>query len=143
MTTLKKSDFYFAFDNQKLEMITSGIWEIDIYPHCPYKYKPKDIKFKYFIEFDANLLQCEVVYIDNMTFTFIHRKTTPLKDEDNDLIYSTRYDPRPNWRRKITLPMFKVEYKILEYYKADKIFYQDNEVGEIVRNYLVWCGKTA
>jgi len=139
----KKSDFYFAFDNQKLEMITSGIWEIDIYPHCPYKYRPKDIKFKYFIEFDANLLQCEVVFIDNMTFTFIHRKTTPLKDEDNDLIYSTRYDPRPNWRRKITLPMFKVEHKILEYYKADKIFYQDNEVGEIVRNYLVWCGKTA
>ena len=54
----KKSDFYFAFDNQKLEMITSGIWEIDIYPHCPYKYKPKDVKFTYFIEFDANLLQC-------------------------------------------------------------------------------------
>lgn len=137
----KKSDFYFAFDNQKLEMITSGIWEIDIYPHCPCKFRPKDIKFKYFIEFDANILQCEVVFVNNTTFTFIHRKTTPLKNEDSDLIYSTKYDPRPNWRRKITLPTLNVERKILEYYKTDKIFYQDNEVGEIVRNYLVWCGK--
>lgn len=137
----KKSDFYFAFDNQKLEMITSGIWEIDIYPHCPYKYRPKDVKFTYFIEFDANLLQCEVVFLDRLTFTFIHRKTTPLKDEDNDIIYSTRFDARPNWRRKITMPILPVEKKIAEYYRSDKVFYQDNEVGEIVRNYLLWCTK--
>jgi glutaredoxin 2 len=122
-------------------MITNGIWEIDIYPHCPYKYRPKDIVFTYFIEFDRNLLQCEVVNVDEKSFTFIHRKTTPLKDEDNDLIFSPKYDARPNWRRKITKPILKVEKKIAEYYKADKIFYQDNEVGEIVRNYLQWCGK--
>lgn len=137
----KKSDFYFAFDNQKLEMITTGIWEIDIYPHAPVKFRPKDVMFTYFIEFDGNLLQCEIVYVDDVTFTFIHRKTTPLKDEDNDLIYSQRYDPRPNWRRKITSPMLPVEHRIAEYYKADKIFYQDNEVGEVVRNYLLWCTK--
>lgn len=137
----KKSDFYFAFDNNKLEMITGGVWEIDIYPHCPYKFRPKDIKFKYFIEFDGNLLQCEVVAVDGVTFTFIHRKTTPLKDPDHDLIYSTKFDARPNWRRKLTVPRLPVEKKIYEYYVTDKIFYQDNEVGEIVRNYLVWCGK--
>lgn len=139
----KKSDFYFAFDNNKLEMITGGVWEIDIYPHCPHKYKPKDVSLSYFIEFDANLLQCDIVVLDNITFTYIHRKTTPLKFEDKDLIYSQRFDPRPNWRRKITLPILPIEKKIYMYYKSDKIFYQDNEVGEIVRNYLVWCGKLA
>jgi len=137
----KKSDFYFAFDNQKLEMITGGIWEIDLYPHCPYKYKPKDIVFMYFIEFDANLLQCEIVFIDGMTFTFIHRKTTPIKDEDNDLIYSTKFDARPNWRRRITVTNLDIEKKIYEYFITEKVFYQDNEVGEIVRNYLAWCGR--
>lgn len=137
----KRSDFYFAFDNQKLEMITNGVWEIDLYPHCPYRYRPKDILFTYFIEFDDNLLQCEIVQIDGVSFTFIHRKTTPLKNPDGELIYSTRYDARPNWRRKITKPMLPLEKKITEYYKADKIFYQDNEVGEIVRNYLIWCTK--
>lgn len=137
----KKSDFYFAFDNQKLEMITSGIWEIDLYPHCPYKYRPKNIMFKYFIEFDRELLQCEVVQVDNVCFTFIHRKTTPLKDPEKDLIYTTRFDPRPNYRRKITKPTLPIEHKIVEFYKTDKVFYQDNEVGEIIRNYLLWCSK--
>lgn len=137
----KPSNKYFAFDNAKLKMITKGSWEIDIYPHCPYKYKPKDIIFTYFIEFDSSMLQCEIVSLDNMMFTFIHEKTTPLKDEKNDLIYSTRYNPLPNWRRKITKPSLDIEKKIAKFYFEDKVFYQDNEVGEIVRNYLIWCGK--
>ena len=137
----KKSDFYFAFDNQKLEMITTGVWEIDIYPHCPYHYKPKNILFTYFIEFDSELLQCEVVQVDGVCFTFIHRKTTPLKHPDTDLVFTTRYDARPNYRRKLTRPRLDIERKIAEFYATDKIFYQDNEVGEIVRNYLLWCNK--
>lgn len=139
----KRSDFYFAFDNQKLEMITNGVWEIDIYPHCPYKYKPKNILFTYFIEFDRSLLQCEVVQVDDVCFTFIHRKTTPLKEPDKELIYSTKYDARHNWRRKITKPHLDIERKLVEFYATDKVFYQDNEVGELVRNYLIWCGKKA
>ena len=137
----KKSDFYFAFDNQKLEMITAGVWEIDIYPHCPYHYKPKNVLFTYFIEFDREMLQCEVVQVDNVCFTFIHRKTTPLKHPDTDLVFTTRYDARPNYRRKLTKPRLDIERKIVEFYATDKIFYQDNEVGEIVRNYLLWCNK--
>ena len=137
----KKSDFYFAFDNQKLEMITTGVWEIDIYPHCPYHYKPKNILFTYFIEFDSELLQCEVVQVDDVCFTFIHRKTTPLKHPDTDLVFTTRYDARPNYRRRLTRPRLNLERKIAEFYTTDKIFYQDNEVGELVRNYLLWCNK--
>lgn len=137
----KKSDFYFSFDNQRLEMITSGIWEIDIYPHCPYKYNRKNILFIYFIQFDRELLQCEIVSVDNVTFTFIHRKTTELRSPDTDLIYSTRFDARPNWRRIITKPMLDIEKRIVWFYSSDKIFYQNNEVGEVVRNYLMWCKK--
>ena len=122
-------------------MITTGVWEIDIYPHCPYHYKPKNILFTYFIEFDRELLQCEVVQVDGVCFTFIHRKTTPLKHPDTDLVFTTRYDARPNYRRKLTRPRLDIERKIAEFYATDKIFYQDNEVGEIVRNYLLWCNK--
>lgn len=137
----KASDVYFAFNNPKLQMITGGAWELDIYPHCPVKYKPKDIQFTYFINFDGQLLQCEIIATDKNYFTFIHRKTTELQDPDGDLIYSTEYDPRPNWRRKITKPTSNLEKKIALFYATDKIFYQDNEVGEIIRNYLIWCGK--
>jgi hypothetical protein len=81
------------------------------------------------------------VQVDDVCFTFIHRKTTPLKNPDTDLVFTTRYDARPNYRRKLTNPHLPIERKIVEFYATDKIFYQDNEVGEIVRNYLLWCKK--
>lgn len=135
----KPSDVYFAFDNPKLSMITGGEWEIDIYPHCPHKFKQKEVVFKYFIIFHEDILQCDIVRTKGMLFTFIHRKTTPIKNEDKDLIYSPEYDPRPNHRRKITNPILPIEKKIYLLYKEEKIFYQDNTIGEIVRNYLLWC----
>ena len=122
-------------------MITGEAWEIDIYPHCPVKYTPKEILFIYFIEFADDILQCEIILHDDLYFTFIHRKTTELKHTDTDLIYSTNYSPRPNYRRRITKPTSDIEKKIAEFYVKDKIFYSDNEVGEIIRNYLIWCGK--
>ncbi len=137
----KPSNKYFAFDNKKLQMITHGAWEIDMYPHCPVKYTPKDILFTYFIMFDGATLQCEIVNKDSSLFTFIHRKTTPIKDNDKDLVFSPKFDPRPNWRRKLTKPVLDIEKRIANFYAQDKIFYQDNEVGEIVRNYLQWSAK--
>lgn len=137
----KKSDIYFAFDNPKLSMITTGSWEIDIYPHCPVKYTPKNVLFRYYIDFMDCLLECEIVYVDNYYFTFIHRKTTKLKYPDDDLIYTTEFNVGGNYHRKITNPHNKIEKKVTEHFINDKVFYSDNEVGEIVRNYLIWCKK--
>lgn len=132
---------YFAFGNPKLNMITDGSWELALYPHCPCKYFPKDILFSYFIKFDNEFLQCDIVNSNDLYFTFIHRKTTPLKNPDTDLIYSQEYSPKPNYKRRITNPASTIEEKITRFYKEDRIFYQDNEVGEIVRNYLIWCSR--
>lgn len=133
------SNVYFAFNNPKLTMITSGAWEIAVYPHKPVDFRPKDIKFTYFIKYDDDMLQCEVVYYGNNDFTFIHRKTSDLKYPDKDLIYCPEYTPKQNWRRKLTKPTNRIEQGIAKYFSDDKVFYQDNEVGEVVRNYLMWC----
>lgn len=139
-TKEKKSNVYFAFNNPKLEMIKSGAWEMDIYPHLPVKYKPKDIEYMYFIVFDNQTLQCEIINIDDMTFTYIHRKTTEIKDNDGYyMVYSQETNPKPNYRKKITKPVYPIEKTIVSYFIKDKVFYQDNEVGELVRNYLEWC----
>jgi len=137
--TSKDEDYYFAFNNPKLKMITTGDWEQDSYPHCPFSYKSKDIMFTYFIKFDDDLLQCEIVMTDNVDFTFIHRKTTEIKNPDSDLIYQQECDPRPNYARKITTPVNPLQKKIASYFIKEKVFYQNNEIGEIVRNYLIWC----
>lgn len=136
----KESDLYFAFDNPKLSMITGGAWEIDVYPHLPIKYKPKDIVFNYFIVFAGDVLHCEIIYVNGTLFTFIHKKTTPL-DYTRDFIYTTEHSPLPNIHRNITKPRTEIERKIADFYLKDKVFYASNEIGEIVRNYLLWCGK--
>ena len=135
----KPSDVYFAFDNPRLNMIKTGVWELDIYPHKPFDFEPRDIRFMYFVMFDGQTLQCEIIAKGSSRITFIHRKTGPIKDPDRDLVYSPDYDPRPNWRRNIKKPILDFEKQILWYYAADKVFYQDNEVGELMRNYLAWC----
>lgn len=137
----KSSDIYFAFDNPSLQMITGGAWEIDLYPHLPRKYKRSEIVFIYYINFNDTLLQCEIICQPDCTFTYIHRKTTPIKDENKDIIFSEEYDPRPNHFRNIRRPTTDLEKRLATYFRKDKVFYQDNEVGEVVRNYLMHCAS--
>lgn len=135
----KPSDIYFAFDNPKLTMITGGSWEMAMYPHLPYKYLPQNVLFTYFMKFNDELLQCEIIHIKNSLFTYIHRKTTPIQNEDKDIIYSLEYDPRPNHIRNMRHCSLPFNKKIGQFFADNQVFYQDNEVGEIVRNYLVQC----
>ena len=136
----KPSDFYFAFDNPKLNMITGGAWEIDIYPHCPCKYRPKDVRFRFFIEFDASILQCNVICLDSGYFLFIHEKTTPIKYPDKDLQFTlNETSHRRNIRRNILKPEDNLGIKIAWFFKNNRVFYQDNDIGEVVANYLKCC----
>ena len=132
----KENNFYFAFNNPKLEMITGGAWELDIYPHAPIKYKPHDIQFIYFIEFSDKIYQCEIVVVDDTTFTFIHDKTTPIKNPDDDLIYTLDYNPKLNYNRDIFTPINKVQERVAWYFKTNRVYYQDNEVGNAISNFL-------
>ena len=134
----KPSDIYFAFNNPKLKMVTSGVWELDIYPHLPIKYKPNDIIFTYFIEFEDNVVQCEIISVNENIFTYIHKKTTPIK-YDNDFLFSLKASTQPNTFRNIYKPLCKAHQKLLYYFASNKVFYQNNEIGEIVKNYLNVC----
>ena len=140
----KKSNKYFAFNNPKLKMITSGAWELAIYPHLPIKYKNHNVRFTYYIDFEGIMLTCQIISIKNeenkkrMYFTYITQKTTDFKDKKGDIIYSTRYNAQTNWRRKLTKPIYDIDKKLYTFFANDKVFYQDNEVGEVVRNYLLW-----
>lgn len=141
----KPSSVYFAFRNEKLHMITSGLWELSMYPHAPCKILPKDIIANFFIEFDEHILHCEIVrkVIDRETleFIYIHEKTTEIKDRGKDIIFSTVADARPNVISNITRPVYDFHRKILKMFIKDKVFYQSNDVGELVRNYFNVCSQ--
>lgn len=137
----KPSDIYFAFDNPKLNMITKGSWELAIYPHLPFKYNNSDILFTYFVDFENTLLQCEIICKNDSLITYVHIKTSQLKNPDNDLIYTLTYNPLPNYAINILKPTTDLQKKIASFFVQGKVFYQNNEVGEIMRNYLMTAQK--
>ena len=135
----KKNNFYFAFNNPKLAMITGGAWELNIYPHLPVKYKPHNIIFTYFIIFNDETFQCEVIDKDPYYFTYIHRKTTPIKDTENDLIYTADYVPKMNYNRNILKPITKLQQRLKWFFTTDRVYYQNNSIGDSVNNYIKLC----
>ena len=135
----KKSDKYFAFDNDKLKMITGGAWEVGVYNRLPIKYKPKDIIFIYFIKWENKIIQCEIVEKDNNLFTYCHFKTTPLKESGHDIIYSCEPSPSIYWKRNIIKDNSIISRKIMEFFSKDLVYYQNAECGETVRYYLQYC----
>lgn len=137
----KKNNFYFAFNNPKLKMITGGAWELNIYPHAPVKWLPKNIVFTYFIDFNDSLYQCEIINKDANVFTYIHEKTTPIKNPDKDIIYSLDYNPKINYNVNILKPLNDYQNKITWFYTHDRVYYQNNNVGDAINNYLKICKR--
>lgn len=134
----KKSNFYFAFNNPNLEMITHGKWELGTYPHLPRKYNPSEIEYIFFIDFDNNIYQCEIICGESDEFIYIHEKTTNVKNSD-DLIYSIVNNSSIYYNNNIYYPRTKVERKIISYFKSNKVFFQNNSVGNAVENFLKIC----
>lgn len=138
----KQSDVYFAFDNPQLQMITTGAWEIAIYPHLPIdSYKPKDVIINFFVDFDREVLHGEIISVDgSKPFVFFHRKTTPIKNDD-DIVYSQTPDANPYHRVGIANYTDRISKFIRKCVVENRVFYATNEVGEIWRNYLLWCSS--
>lgn len=133
------SAFYFAFDNPRLKMITSGDWEIDSYPHIPRGIRPADVRFSFFVLFDGEVLHADVVTRPGTAYIAVHPKTTELKSPERDLIYSAAPDPRRNWRVGFSHPETKRETLILSMINTGKVFFSDNMTGEAWNNYIKNC----
>ena len=149
----KESNVLFAFNNPKLHMISHGNWEIDIYPHLPLRYRPMDVMFMFFVEFDGEIIQGDVVgsgfevygggqkrEVSTHPFIYFHTKTTEIKNPETDYIYSSRVSNLPNWHRHIMKPTDRAGERIKQLLVEEYAFYQTNEVGEVIRNYIKWSG---
>lgn len=135
----KQQTKYFAFDNPRIKMITTGEWEINVYPHLPMPYTPKDIILTFYIEFYEDIVEGKIIAKEDTSFLFFHKKTTPIKEDNIRRVYSLNPNVKNNYRRNILKPINKQDSIILSYFKKDKVFYQNNEIGNIVENYLKTC----
>lgn len=130
------SDFYFAFDNPHLEMIKHGLWDLGLYPHKPRDFNNNDIKFIYFIEYNGNIYQCEIIVLSDFTFTYIHEKTTPIKAPEKDVIYSLDFTSKVNVFNSLEKPLYQVNRKILYYFENNLVYYQNNKVGNAITGFI-------
>lgn len=139
----KKSNKYFAFDNSKLNMITNGSWEIDLYPHLQagQKIKNKDVTFSFFVIFNGSTIQGDIVQNEDGMFLFFHNKTGEIKDYDNQLIYTMDTTTKPNIKRELINSSSKLTQKITYFFAVNKVFYQSNNIGEIINNYIKQSSK--
>lgn len=134
----KQSDVYFAFDNPQLKMITSGSWEIAIYPHLTSRYRPMDVIYNFFIIFDGTILHGEVIATNTEYFIFIHPKTTPIKDESNDIVYTNNHSEKWNYKVGLMNQTDGLSLVIKKMLSENRVFYSDNETGEVMRNFIMW-----
>lgn len=133
----KKSDIYFSFGESN-NMIINGDWETASYPHCPCEYKSKHIQFTYYIKWKEFIFECDIINVDDKDFTFIH-EVNEIKNEKEELIFTNQSNPYINFRRNILNTYDKIGKIIVNYFTTDKVFYQNNTVGEYIRSYLMWC----
>lgn len=134
----KDSDVYFAFDNPQLRMITTGSWEIAIYPHLEEKYRPKDVVTQFFIWFDDSILHAKIIVTEERYYMFVHPKTTPIQNEENDIVYTTKPSGKWNYRVGFDNNRDKLSMAITKLIRENRVFYSDNETGEVLRNYIMW-----
>lgn len=132
---------YFGFNNPKLKMITTGVWELDIYPHLPIKYKPNNVLFSYFIDLEGDKIKCDVVAVENNVFMYFYPKTTDLKYYDNEIVFQTSFDSNPLHHRNILKCDTKYGNIIKKLFKDNRDFYSSNDVGDVVKNYINNCAS--
>lgn len=144
--TSKKVSKYFAFDNPRLQMVTSGAWELDNYPHCPVDYDKSDIIFHGYIYFNNRLIHGEVViYFDNYyknrhMFVYFYEQTKQVDFDRIEVLYTDKYDSNVLHCSGINQQPTKMHEIFINLIKTHNDYYNTNEVGEIVRNWKIQNG---
>ena len=66
---------------------------------------------------------------------------TNVFNPDSDLIYTLEHNSKMNYNRNILNARFPIEQKIKNFFLTDKVYYQDNDVGDTINNYLKECKR--
>lgn len=141
----KASDVFFNYDNPRSRMITDGVWETAEYPRMPDNIKDWYHGEPCYIQsIEGWTARIEPVAMpDGMECICIYAsKWTPITKDGIDkrfqdrVIYTDYFYPYANCRMAMTKHRDKLTAFICECLREGRVFYQNNEVGENIRNYL-------
>lgn len=134
---------YFAFDNPQLDMISSGAWEIALYRHAPPQINDYRIMISFFVLFDNQTVQGDVYMYKGYPVILYHAKTTPVKDPDHSIMYiQDTIDGNPLHQVDLRVAPTKAQKLVLDLMHYQKAFYANNEIGEVINNWMKYSMKS-
>lgn len=134
--TKKVASKFFAFDNPELEMITTGAWELAMYPRAPYKIYEEDIWKIFYIKFADNLLKGEIVKRDKDLFIFFHPQTKDITIGDKEVLYTDTFSAGVCHVLFLNDCPTELHKLIRTLINKKSVCFSGNECGEIFRNWL-------
>ena len=137
-----KTEYLKPFSNVQLDMLKSGAWEIKQYPHLTKKAKNDSIEYVFYVNFNKKTVCGEIRETPNGgLYIFFHYQTKPISASEDIIRYNQVPTTAPLDSTDILkYQPTKIHKLIYALIKANKLFYQTNEVGEIIRNWLLWQG---
>ena len=144
-TTKEVNDNFFAFENAQLQVIKTGAWEMANYPRAPYKIYDQDILKCFYIYFNGQMICGEIVHptygkYKNDLFIFFHRQTKDIEIDYLTPFYSQQPTTSICHVRYLQDQPTELHKLIVKLIMKNHMFFSDNEVGEIVRNFLLEQG---
>lgn len=141
----KASDVFFNYDNPRSRMIMDGVWETAEYPPIPTQvgdwFQGESCYIQSIEGWCARVqpmstpdgMECLVIYNSNKI---------PMTKEGVDIrfrdkiIYTDYFFPFMNCRMALTKHTDNYSKFLIGCFRTGRVFYQNNEVGENIRNYL-------
>ena len=137
----KSSAKYFNFNVKKPNMITTGKWEIPDYPHYIKSIDfIREVKCRYYILFDDEILCINLVTKPNEVFLYVHQQTKEI-DLNNCLTFSTDYSGNPLHCTTFKQGTTDAHIILTRLISLGRIFFSTNKVGEVFNNYYKWQQK--
>lgn len=138
----RKVKKYFAFDNPHLNMITTGAWEISLYPHCPIETSKYDIVKRFYVFFNNKMIAGDIIKNDKYLFILWHPHYNNYVIKEDDIAYLEQNDGLMTHCKYISDCPTEAHKLIKNLITTEREFYSDNETGEIIRNWKLNCAGT-
>lgn len=138
--TEKVANKLFAFDNPQLEMVKNGKWEIKNYTRAPYPIHDSDIIKDFYVLFNEQMIRGRIVQNKTDIFIFFHRQTKDVKIDELTPFYSDDFSSSVCHVRYVNDCPTELHKLIFTLIKKNSMCFADNEVGEVIRNWLIAQG---
>ena len=140
--TKEVNDNFFAFQNAQLEMLKSGSWEMAQYQRAPYKFLDSDVFRRFYVYFGGQMICGKIVKPRHLSnhkndlFIFFCRQTKNIEIDDRTPFYTTDFSTSICHVRFLKDQPTELHKLITQLILKNHMCFSDNDVGEIIRNWL-------